>query len=75
VRVRDTQDRRRVFARVNPQSLAPLIPRYEAIGKAYVDLVDQYSDRELQLICDYMEKASTLATEQLAKMSAANRSR
>jgi DNA-binding MarR family transcriptional regulator len=74
-RVRDTRDRRRIFVRVNPQSLEPLMPQYEAIGKAYTDLVDQYSDEELQLICDYMEKASTVAEHQLANMGAANRLR
>src|SRR5215469_10830198 len=54
-RVRDTQDRRRIFVQVNRQSLEPLMPHYEAIGKAYTDLVDRYTDEELQLICDYME--------------------
>ena len=73
-RVRDTQDRRRVFVRVNPQSLEPVMPQYEAIGRAYVDLVEQYSDEELQLICDYMEKASLLAQQQLANISGAKRS-
>lgn len=73
-RIRDIQDRRRVFVRVNLHSLEPLMPQYEAIGKAYVDLVDQYSDAELQLICNYMEKASSLATLQLAKLSGANQS-
>jgi DNA-binding MarR family transcriptional regulator len=68
-RVRDTRDRRRIFVRVNPQSLEPLMPQYEAIGKAYTDLTDQYSDAELQLICDYMEKAAALAEQQLASMS------
>lgn len=73
-RVRDTRDRRRVFVRVNPQSLEPVMPQYEAIGKAFTDLVDQYSDEELEFICDYMAKASALAQQQLAKISAANRS-
>jgi DNA-binding MarR family transcriptional regulator len=73
-RVRDTRDRRRIFLRVNPQSLEPLMPQYEAIGRAYTDLAAQYSDGELQLICDYMEKASLVAEQQLATMSAANRS-
>jgi DNA-binding MarR family transcriptional regulator len=73
-RVRDTRDRRRIFVRVIPQGLEPLMPQYEAIGKAYTDLVDQYSDEELQLICDYMEKASVVAEQQLASMSAVNRS-
>lgn len=69
-RVRDTRDRRRIFVRVNLQSLEPLIPHYEAIGKAFTDLVDQYSDDELRLICDYMEKASAVAEQQLANLSA-----
>jgi hypothetical protein len=50
------------------------MPQYEAIGRAYVDLVDQYSDEELQLICDYMEKASLLAQQQLANIRGAKRS-
>ena len=74
-RVRDTRDRRRIFIRVNLQSLEPLMPRYEAIGKAFTDLVDQYSDEELQLICDYMEKASAVANQQLVNIADGNRSR
>ena len=68
-RVRDNEDRRRNFVRVNPQSLEPLMPHYEAMGKAYTDLVDRYNNEELQLICDYMERASLLAQQQLANMS------
>src|SRR5271163_3640569 len=34
-RVRDSQDRRKVLIRVQPKSLEPLIPKYEAIGDAY----------------------------------------
>jgi DNA-binding MarR family transcriptional regulator len=74
-RVRDTRDRRKIFVRVKPQSLEPLLPQYEAIGKAFADLVDQYSDEELQLICDYMEKASAVANQQLVNIAGGNRSR
>jgi len=74
-RVRDTRDRRRIFIRVNPQSLEPLMPQYERIGKAFTDLVDQYSDEELQLICDYMEKASAVANQQLVNIAGGTRSR
>src|SRR5215469_9975661 len=35
-RVRDTEDRRKVFIRVKPESLKPMIPKYEAIGVAYL---------------------------------------
>ncbi len=73
-RVRDTQDRRKIFIRVRSENLEPLIPKYEAIGKAYMSLVEQYGDDELQLICDYLEKTSELSERELGKVIAANRS-
>src|SRR5208282_1707014 len=74
-RVRDTRDRRKVFIRVRPESLEPLAPKYEEIGKAYMSLADQYGDKELHLICDYMERASEVSKRELANMFAANSSR
>jgi DNA-binding MarR family transcriptional regulator len=73
-RQRDTQDRRKVFVRVREESLKPLIPKYEAIGKAYMSLVEQYSDDQLQLICEYLQKSSEVSQRELAKVIAANRS-
>jgi DNA-binding MarR family transcriptional regulator len=67
-RVRDTSDRRKVYVRVRQESLEPLVPRYEAIGNAYLSLVEQYSDKELQLICEYLEKVSALSESELAKL-------
>jgi DNA-binding MarR family transcriptional regulator len=60
-RRRDATDRRKVYVEARSESLAPLVPRYEAIGKAYLDLLAQYRDEELRLICGYLEKASTLS--------------
>ncbi len=72
-RVRDTQDRRKVFVRVRPESLQRLIPKYEAVGKDYMSLFDQYSDKNLRLICDYMEKAAEVSEREMAKVIAASR--
>ena len=72
-RVRDTQDRRKVFVRVRPESLAPLVPKYEAVGRAYLKLMEEYSDKDLQLICEYLEKVSQLSERELAKLIRANR--
>lgn len=72
-RVRDTRDRRRVFVRVRAGSLEPLLPKYEALGKAYMALAGKYSDDELSLICGYMEKASELTERLMADMIAARR--
>lgn len=74
-RVRDTQDRRKVFVRVRPESLEPLIPKYEAIGKAYMALTEQYSDKELQLICEYLERTFEVSERELTRIVAGNRSR
>jgi DNA-binding MarR family transcriptional regulator len=74
-RVRDTEDRRKVFIRVRPESLAPLIPKYEAVGKAYISLAEQYDDHDLELICEYLERTSEISERELARMIAARRSR
>ncbi len=74
-RLRDTQDRRRVFVRVRRESLEPLIPTYEAVGKAFMELAEQYDDEDLQLISDYMEKASQVSERQLARVIIGNRAR
>lgn len=73
-RVRDTRDRRKIFVRVRPESLKPLIPTYEGIGKGYMILAERYGDKELELICDYMERASEVAAGQLSRIIADSRS-
>jgi DNA-binding MarR family transcriptional regulator len=60
-RVRDTEDRRKVFVRAQEASLKPLLPKYEALGKAHMSLVEHYTDNELKLIFDYMEKMSQIS--------------
>lgn len=72
-RVRDTSDRRKVFIRVRPESLEPLVPKYEAIGRAYMKHVEQYTDAELQLICDYLVATSEVSALELAKIVKENR--
>ena len=67
-RVRDTQDRRKVLVRVRAKSLEPLVPRYEEVGKAYMALAEEYSDDELAVICDYMERASAISEEEVANV-------
>ena len=70
-RVRDTRDRREVFIHVRPDSLEPLIPKYEGIGKAYMSLAERYDNKGLDLICDYLERASEVSKRELANMIAA----
>jgi len=72
-RVRDTADRRKIFVRIRPESLEPLIPKYEGVGKAYRTLAEHYNDKDLKLICDYMERTSEIAGQELRKIIATNR--
>ena len=67
-RVRDTQDRRKVLVRVRAESLQPLVPKYEEVGKAYMALAEEYSDDELAVICDYMDRASAISAEEVANV-------
>jgi DNA-binding MarR family transcriptional regulator len=73
-RVRDTRDRRKVFVRAIEENLRPLVPRFEALGNAYLKLMEGYSDRELWLICGYLEKVSALSERELAEMAKRARS-
>lgn len=70
-RVRDTEDRRRVFVRVRGESLDPLLPHYQPVAKAFMALGEQYTGSELSLICGYMEKASATTERLMAEMLAA----
>jgi DNA-binding MarR family transcriptional regulator len=72
-RARDAQDRRKVFVRVRPESLEPLIPKYDAIGRAYLSFMERYSDKELQLIREYMEETSKISERELANLIKAPR--
>lgn len=72
-RLRDERDRRKVFVRVCEANLAPLQPRYEAIGRRFMSLVGQYGDRDLRVICEYMEKMTEVSERELAALVAAGR--
>jgi DNA-binding MarR family transcriptional regulator len=72
-RERDPQDRRKVLVRVLPEALAPLIPKYEAVGRAHLKLAEQYSDKELELIGDYFEKSAAISEAELARFIRENR--
>jgi DNA-binding MarR family transcriptional regulator len=67
-RVRDKQDRRKVLVRVRAESLEPLVPKYEEVRKAYMALAEEYSDDELAVICDYMDRASAISEEEIANV-------
>lgn len=70
-RVHDTADRRRVFIKANEEQLKPLFPKYEAIGNAYMALLEDYTTAELELILGYLEKANEISKQQISKIAGA----
>jgi DNA-binding MarR family transcriptional regulator len=73
-RVRDTKDRRKVFVRIRPESLAELESQYEALGRSHGSVIEHYSDSELMLITDYLEKMSEMTERLMADTIAARSS-
>lgn len=69
-RMHDTADRRRVFIKANQEQLKPLFPKYEAIGAAYMALLEEYTTAELELIVGYSEKACEISRQQISKIAA-----
>ena len=70
-RVRDSEDRRKIFVRVRCESIKPLLPKYESLGKAYMSLIERYKDRELTLILSYMKEMSEMTERLMADTIAA----
>lgn len=68
-RVRDQNDRRKVYVRVRLESVKPLLPRYEEIGKAFTEVAATYAERDIKLICDYMETSGRVAERELKKLT------
>lgn len=60
-RVRDTEDRRRVYVRINPEAIEPIKAVYMPIQKKMFALWSSYSDRELEVIADFLARSRALA--------------
>lgn len=69
-RVRDAKDRRKIFIRLRPDVFRQLAPKYEPIGRASLGVADQYSDRELELVCRFMEQLSEISQRELERVIA-----
>ena len=70
-RVRDTEDRRKVFVRSRPEGLRDLESQYEALGKSYGSVLEHYGDDDLVLLTDYLEKMSQMTERLMADAIAA----
>ncbi len=57
-RVRDHQDRRRVFVEVDQSRLSELTQVFTSLQGTFSDLVEPYNDEQLQTILDFLQRAT-----------------
>lgn len=72
-RFRDLSDRRKVFVRPCPEALQRVGHLYEGLAAGMLRLASNYSNEELEVIGDYMERAAGVFREQSAKLSQARK--
>jgi DNA-binding MarR family transcriptional regulator len=62
-RLRNTEDRRSVLVEALPDRLRQIEALYQPLAAAVARLNEEYGDRELAVVVDYLSRAVTLATE------------
>lgn len=68
-RIRDTQDRRRVIVEADPDALTRLATIFATLQPDFADLFDGYSDEELRVIVEFIERSSQKALAAIARLS------
>jgi len=68
-RVRDKQDRRKVWVRLNPDSTLNFSIYYEGLATEMATLASSYSEAELNLIEGFLEANLRILKGQIAKVS------
>jgi DNA-binding MarR family transcriptional regulator len=72
-RERDPNDRRRVIVQPIHERRADAAPIFGPMAAATAVLLDRYSDDELVLLLDFLERANTMTQEQIARIRAETR--
>ena len=62
-RLRNTEDRRSVLVEALPDRLRQIEPLYQPLAVAVARLNEEYGDRQLAVVVDYLSRAVTLAAE------------
>jgi DNA-binding MarR family transcriptional regulator len=65
-RVRDLHDRRRVFVEVNQARLAELMQVFASLQGTFEDLIDGYSDEQVETILSFLNRSIARSQEAIA---------
>ncbi|MDI2126811.1 MarR family winged helix-turn-helix transcriptional regulator [Yinghuangia seranimata] len=65
----DPHDRRRQLVALAPEARARIGAAWDEPGRAFVAVLDSYSDDELRLIADYLRKAAAVGRDQAARLA------
>jgi DNA-binding MarR family transcriptional regulator len=68
-RVRDSQDRRRIFVKLVPDARVKLAVLYEDLGVAMEQLASRYTLKDLQLIEGFLAANLDILKQQIAKLA------
>jgi DNA-binding MarR family transcriptional regulator len=73
-REKDPHDRRRVIVRIamKPELERRVAQLFEPLSRATAELAQSYSDRDLAVILDFMQKARAMSQDRIAKLRAEN---
>lgn len=65
-RIHDSEDRRRVMVEALPGSVRHIEPLYRRLAIATTKLNEEYDDRALSIVADYLTRATALCAEHVA---------
>lgn len=71
-RLRDQQDRRKVYVQLDPNSQARFEPLYQGLNDAVSELLLSYSEAELETIADFMTRSTAMLQEQSDRLRQAS---
>ncbi|MCB0166599.1 MAG: MarR family transcriptional regulator [Anaerolineae bacterium] len=70
IRRPDPNDRRRVFIESAPGGEERVLPLFDSLIESFSEVTARYSDEELALILDFMQRSGTAMEQEAAKMRA-----
>jgi DNA-binding MarR family transcriptional regulator len=68
-RLRDSEDRRRIFVKLLPSAGAKLAGLYEGLGTAMGQLASRYTVKDLQLIEEFLAANLDILKQEIAKFT------